>query len=246
MMRPPALPNAGAAAVAILIVVLGYSLPEGAAMASTAFDRFRFSFLEDKNSAREGLDIADLVQLSGDERVKAEDMLIAFLPDTRAVIGLGELHSKRAEPKLEALFDAERLALRASAAGLTPDIRSPDEMSYLTKALWQIRPDSRRIDGAIDVLGHADEWVWRHTAAEALSVVCHPSAVVALTKALDDSEGLVRYQAALGLLAIHGLPAPPVEPKNMVYRVMSADAATQEGGKHDILAAIAGRPLCAS
>jgi hypothetical protein len=49
---------------------------------SDAFERFRFSFFEDQNSARDGLDLSSLAQLSDDERVRAEDMLIAYLPDT--------------------------------------------------------------------------------------------------------------------------------------------------------------------
>src|ERR1700758_1003210 len=39
---------------------------------SDAFERFRFSFFEDQNSARDGLDLSSLAQLSDDERVRAE------------------------------------------------------------------------------------------------------------------------------------------------------------------------------
>lgn len=58
---------------------------------SPAFERFRFSFFEDNNSARDGLDTTALGELTGEERARAEDMLIDYLPDTRAVIGLGVL-----------------------------------------------------------------------------------------------------------------------------------------------------------
>ena len=68
--------------------------------ASAAFERFRYSFFEDPDSARQGLDTAALAQLEGEERTGAEDLLIRFLPDTRAVIGLGVLRSRRAEPQL--------------------------------------------------------------------------------------------------------------------------------------------------
>jgi hypothetical protein len=48
--------------------------------ASAAFERFRFSFFEDPDSARQGLDTTGLAQLEGEERARAEDMLIRFLP----------------------------------------------------------------------------------------------------------------------------------------------------------------------
>jgi hypothetical protein len=67
--------------------------------------------------------------------------------------------------------------------------------------------------------------------------------VQALSKALDDTEPLVRYHAARGLLLIHGLPVDTRDPAHMMYRVMSKDAARRNGGKQDILAAIDGRPI---
>jgi hypothetical protein len=79
-------------------------------MASAAFERFRFSFFADTNAARDGLDTAALAQLEGEERARAEDMLIGCLPDSRGVIGLGVLRSRRAEPQLAQLFEAERRA----------------------------------------------------------------------------------------------------------------------------------------
>ena len=58
------------------------------AMASPAFERFRFSFFEDPDSPRNGLDMEALAALEGEERSQAEDMLLQYLPDTRGVIGL--------------------------------------------------------------------------------------------------------------------------------------------------------------
>src|SRR5258705_2313977 len=66
-------------------------------MASAAFERFRFSFFEDPDSPRNGLDIKALAALEGEERSRAEDMLLQYLPDTRAVIGLGALGSRQAD-----------------------------------------------------------------------------------------------------------------------------------------------------
>jgi hypothetical protein len=77
-------------------------------VASPAFERFRFSFFEDPLSARDGLEMEALAALEGDERIRAEDMLLDYLPDTRAAIGLGALRSRRAEPALAELFEAEQ------------------------------------------------------------------------------------------------------------------------------------------
>ncbi len=201
-------------------------------MASPAFERFRFSFFEDPDSARQGLDTEALAALVGDERSRSEDMLLQYLPDTRGVIGLGVLCSRRAEPALVRLLEAER------ESGLGAQV-------YVAKALWQIRPDPRWLEAVTDVLASADEPMQRLTAAEALYDVRDPAGVRALVQALDDPEGLVRHHAARGLLALHGLPDNSTDPQHIMYRVMSNDAARRQGGKREILAAIAGRPISA-
>jgi len=148
---------------------------------SAAFECFRFSFFEDPDSARQGLDTPALAGLVGEERERAEAMLIAFLPDSRAIIGLGVLGSPKAEPYLAALFEAERVAQRASK--LRPDASwSPARLLHLVAALWRIRPDRRWPRGAIDVLGSATEPVERQGAAEALYDVRDPAAVQALVE----------------------------------------------------------------
>jgi hypothetical protein len=211
------------------------------AMTSAAFERFRFSFFEDEMSARDGLDTRALAELRGEEVTRAEDMLIGFLPDTRGVIGLGILRSSRAEPQLMQFFEAEQRGwCRAKAAG--EEFWSTHGLVYLAKALWRIRPDPRWRDAMIDVLGAAEDWK-RQPAVQALCDVCDPVAVQALIKALDDTEPLVRYHAARGLLLIHGLPTDYKDPAHMMYRVMSKDAARRDGGKQDIIAAIDGRPI---
>jgi HEAT repeat protein len=159
-------------------------------------------------------------------------MLLQYLPDTRGVIGLGALGSRRAEPALVQLFEAEQGS-------------DSSEQIYLAKALWQIRPNLRWLEALIEVLASADESVQRLTPAEALRHFRDSASVRALVKSLDDPEGLVRHHAARGLLALHGLPDNSKDPQHMMYRVMSNDAERHEGGKRDILAAIAGRPISA-
>ena len=204
-------------------------------MPSPAFERFRFSFFEDAYSARDGLDIVALAELQGDDRTQAEAMLLAYLPDTRGVIGLGELRSRKAEPALAALFEAERAAQNAST------------IVYLAKALWQIRPDPRWLAAVVEVLASAEFDMQRMNAAVALCVFRHPDAVQPLVKALDDSASLVRHHAARALLVLHGLldenGLEQPDSEHMMYRVMADDPARRAAGKRDVLAAISGRPI---
>src|SRR6201992_122042 len=156
----------------------------------TAFERFRFSFFEDKNSARDGLDLASLHELTSEERTKAEDMLIEFLPDSRGVIGLGELRSARAEPQLKAMFEAEQ----AERLG-DPENWYPCGLIDVARALWQIDRDPRWPAAIIPVLSSADDPIQREMAAEALCDVDDPAIIAALKVALDDPAPLVWHHA---------------------------------------------------
>ena len=214
-------------------------------MASAAFERFRFSFFEDEMSARDGLASSALAQLEGEEISRAEGMLIAFLPDTRGVIGLGILRSRRAEPELTRMFEAEQRAQREAetqdkTAGDEP--WPTDQLVYLAKSLWRIRPDRRWLDAILGILASGGEWQ-RQMAVEELRDVRDPVAEAALIEALDDTEPLVRHHAARGLLEMHGLPTETRDPAHMMYLIMSKDPARREGGKQAILAAIDGRPI---
>jgi hypothetical protein len=149
---------------------------------ASPFERFRFSFFEDPDLPRNGLDMKALAALEGEERSRAEDMLLQYLPDTRGVIGLGALGSRRAGPALVQLFEASQGS-------------DSSEQVYLAKAIWQIQPNPRWLAAVIEVLASADEPMRRLTAAEALYDFRDPVTVGALVKALDDPEGLVRHHA---------------------------------------------------
>lgn len=215
---------------------------------SSAFERFRWSFFEDENWWRDGLDKSALLELEGDQRGRAEAMLLRHLPDDRGIIGLGELRSQRARPQLLRLFDAERQAQRKARRAPDSDWL-PYRMLNLAKALWQIQPDPSSLAVVTDVLASADLDLQRMDAAIALAVFRDPGAVRALVQALDDPAKLVRHHAARSLLLIYGLQdeADIMEhgSEHMMYRVMSDDPVRHAGGKRDILAAIAGRPLAA-
>jgi HEAT repeats/PBS lyase HEAT-like repeat len=188
-----------------------------------------------RHHATRGLfDPEALAQLEGEERSRAEEMLIGFLPDSRGIVGLGALRSRRAEPQLVKLFEAERQA----PSGSTRDA----DLMDLARALWLIDPDPRWIKVAIEMLASSDNSATRQRAARALDNVRDPAAVQALIKALDDPEPWVGFYAASGLLAIYGLPSSQGR-SDMVLSIVAVDAAQREGGKRDVLAAIAGRPL---
>ena len=232
-----------ASALAFLFLAsVPYFAFAGSPEMSAAFHRFKYSFFEDPTSARDALDISSLTALEGNERVKAETMLLEFLPDSRAVIGLGVLRSRKAEAELMRLFDVKRrqqLEAQHDAQMQPggPDEWHPSAMLYLAHALWRIHPDPRWPQAVIEALSSARHWVFRQEAVEALYGINEPAAVQALTNALDDEEPLVRHAAA------RGLPVQPTDPQDMTIRVMSGDAARRESGKRDILAAIVGRSV---
>jgi len=239
----------GALTVAVCLSL--HAAPASAQEAKTgspAFERFRWSFFDNKDSWRDGLDREALLQLAGEERSRAEDMLTRLLPDERGIIGLGELRSSRAEPQLVRLFNAERQAQRAAKRAADSGWL-PYRLLHLAKALWQIRPDPRWLAAVTEVLASADLDIQRQDAAATLSVFHDPAAVRALVNALDDPAKLVRHHAARALLMIHGLGDEADfmshGPEHMMFRVMSNDSARREGGKRDILAAIAGRTISA-
>jgi HEAT repeat protein len=211
---------------------------------SAAFERFQYSFFKDPTSAQDGLDTASLASIAGAERTQAETLLIDFLPDSRAVIGLGVLRSKKAEPLLIPLFDHD---LKEHAEAVRDAQKLPDynplRLVFLARALWLIDPDPRWQNAAIEVLASGYYWMHRQEAAEALSAMHTPKAVKALTRALDDQEPPVRFSSARALLAIYGVEYDPKDVQSMVYRVMAHDAARRASGKRDVLAAIAGKAM---
>jgi hypothetical protein len=231
------------AAAAAAWPILPGEAGDGSKPRSAEFQRFQQSFFEDSNSARDGLDEPALAALQGSERAAAEEMLIAFLPDARGIIGLGILRSKKTAPQLQALFDGELRAWRAALQKRDLDT-TPNKLIYLAKTLWLINPQRAYLDALAEILKLADFEMQRHSAAEAFFVFRDPAAVPALVKALDDQDELVRFAAAQSLLAIHGLPDQPgTDAQHMMYRVMNADASIRLAAKGEILSAIEGKSI---
>ncbi len=208
---------------------------------SPAFDAFRYSFLEDANLECDGVDMASLKTLQNREREMAERMLIEALPDLRAVIGLGVLRSRRAEPRLIELFEFECAA--AQAARIAGDRRwRARALIPIAQALWRIAPQPRYARAIAGTLRCAPSWTERMDAGMALAEMPLPEVEDALIEALDDRDALVRHHAARALLTIHGLDFDARAINHMVYRVMAEDPERREGGRRDVIAAADGAP----
>lgn len=209
---------------------------------SAAFDRFRFSFFLDACSARNGLDLTAARELEGVERTLGETMLLASLPDTRCIIGLGVIGSERAMRPLELLLAAEAGDWRAAQSAARMEY-APTRIIEAARALWLIRPDRRWLEAMLEVLALSRAASHRADAALRLDAFRTIHAVPALVNALDDCDALVRHHAARTLLAIHGLDHASKDPEHALYRVMADDLVRRESGKRDVVRAVAGAPI---
>ena len=219
------------------------TVANGTKAPSTAFERFRYSFIEDPKSAQDALDLAALRALDGAERAQAEDILLNLLPDGRGIIGLGVLRSKRAAAALVSLLQIERQEeIQADRDHLE---YWSDRPVNIAKSLWYIEPTPQWLSIIINELATRPQWTTRMNAAEALLDICDPHATTALVQALDDKEALVRHHVARALLATHGLSVETRDPKHMLYRVMAKDEEERQVAVKDILKVIDGRRLCA-
>lgn len=156
---------------------------------SEDFERFRKSnfFGSAFSAIHDGLDLPALTALDGDDRAKAEALLLKALPEGRAVIGLGEIRSKKAEALLRKL------------------VGSPEIAVELAVALYRISGDTSGVKAIIDTLrDQRNHWNRRMDAAIALRHFRTQAVADALLDALHDPEGLVRYHVSNSLLILYG------------------------------------------
>ena len=130
-------------------------------------------------SARIGLATAALAQLQGEEASQAEQMLIGLLPDARAVIGLGILRSRRAEPELTRMFEAEQRAQREAKlkTGLKTTLPAMNHGRPTNWSIWRSRSGESVPIGAgltpslafwpLATIG-SGRWLWKSSAASAI------------------------------------------------------------------------------
>jgi hypothetical protein len=215
---------------------------EAAKPRSPTFEEFRFSFFEDPDSARDQLVTAPLLELHGEERALAEQMLLDFLPDGRAIIGLGLLRSKRAKPRLLEIFAAERIKAIGLYATRESDVTLLD-LIWSAQALWRIQPSLSYAQALIENLRASANDTDRSEAAAALADMPIPEVDSALLGCLDDPDTVVRYHVARSLLLIHGQTPNDLDVHSVMARIGSNDPERRGSGKRDLLAAISNKPL---
>ena len=195
-------------------------------MVSEALTRFKYCFFEDPYSARDYLDTESAEVLEGEDRVCAETMLLDFLPDLRAVIGLGVLRSRKALPALRARFES---------APTGPFSYGQVETAL---AIYRIEPDSRMAAYLGEALVRASDWSARMQAALALANLPVGEAAPALLQGLEDADKLIRHHAAAALLRLHGIGWNADDLEHPTVRIMSGSVAIQERARGEIRAAI--------
>jgi hypothetical protein len=157
------------------------------------------------------------------------------------IIGLRELRSRRAEPELRRLFNAERAqraAKRRSGASSSPSIGTRTRKGPCSAA----RPSSSCRSAKCQA----------QRAANRSGASWSPSRLGYLAKALwqirpdprwrgDDRNACFCGSTCIGTTLLWRFLSAEVinDPGHMMYRVGSDDLARRNGGKRDILAAIA-------
>ncbi len=172
-----------------------------------AFDAFLKSnfFGNPYNAWHDGLEVQRLTKLEGEELAQAEAILLNNLPDSRAVVGLGEIRSQKALEPLRKLVAAQQQSATEAAVALT-----------------KIVGDTSGIHGIIQTLSNPQNfWSQRMDAAIALSSFRSAAAINALVAALEDLAPLVRHHATMSLLTIYGhVAANSLETPQIAIKIM--------------------------
>ncbi len=141
----------------------------------------------------DGIDTKSVTRLRGEEREKAEEMLIGAMESGShwAAMGLRELRSKRAVPHLKKKLPTADGDLRLQIA----------------LALCFIEKTTQYVDYIIEILSDDSFFASRLNAAITLRHFPIPKVIDALFNAVSDPEYLVRNHACESILYIYGLPA---------------------------------------
>ena len=182
-----------------------------AAGRSPAFVAFRRQFFEDADVRRDGFDLEPLRALEGGERRLAERMLIAALPDSRALLGLSALASPRAIRRLRAIF---------AGAG-----RDGGLLIAAAAACYACDPNPRYALAVAERLRTAPAASERRDAAAALAQMPVAEVEDALDGALDDLDPMVRHHAARALLTLYGAPVDATGMRALAQRIVAREPA---------------------
>jgi len=163
----------------------------------------------------DGIDEKSVTYLKGEEREKAEDMLIESLAEGNyyAAMGLRELRSEKAIPALlEHLF--------SGSGKLTVEI---------SVALCMIKDTFEYVPHIIDVMKKHPFWTQRMSAAIALRRFPTEDVVEALyERVAKDPDYIVRNHASETILFLHGLE-PSISMHKEIFKLMITDYDKSDG-----------------
>jgi hypothetical protein len=208
----------------------------GLRMSSKAFEDFQRVYFREERDPREGTPTHLLLRLQGDERIEAENQLIAALEkgDSWAITSLGAARCKLAAEPLKKLF----------ARPYDENKDFSDSKVNIALALWRIEQFSQAFDEIVRVLRKRPEDIdedgedfsfnhfERMDAAIALREFRTPESIEELIRALDDPFNLVRCHAAESLGMMCG-PYPVIQDYSI--GVMSKDPVKRATAKQAIL-----------
>jgi hypothetical protein len=144
-------------------------------------------------AAFDQLDLDALESLSGEERERAEELLLVKLPldrDPRVVEALVLLRSQRAEPILRSeLAQAPRGRYLVQVAA----------------ALWQLVRDPIGLTQLVGMASYPSELGLRHAAIREIGMMSPEASLAPLTTLLSDGHESVRRTASNALIKAHGL-----------------------------------------
>ncbi len=132
-----------------------------------------------------------------------------------------------------AIFEAERAAAQAARAAGDAEWRGYGLIAAAL-AQWRREPRPRYVRAIIERLKFAPSRCERMEAAAALAQMPTPEADAALVEALDDSDALVRHQAACALMAIYGVAVDAGPLQNM--RALATQGEGSDGGRREFAA----------
>ncbi|MBD3407436.1 MAG: hypothetical protein GF411_15065 [Candidatus Lokiarchaeota archaeon] len=149
----------------------------------------------------DGIDPTAAARLTGEERAKAEDMLIESLKEGShyAARGLGEMKSQKAIPILKEILSKSQRHLKIETAA----------------ALNQIENTTKYVKYITEILTSNAHWSTKIVAAMRLKRYKTQEAIDALFQGMLDHDYLVRNHSAESLLHIHGFPASISEYKEI-------------------------------
>jgi hypothetical protein len=176
-------------------------------MPSPEWNHFMRNFFGDPYEMwHDGIDSTASKRLSGEERVKGEEMLIESMKEGSywAPMGLREMGSKKAIPIMKEILDQTHSRL----------------MIEIAHALNVLEKTTEYLPYIIRVLKDAGFWSSRMDAARMLKNYNTPEVIEGLYASVQDEDYLVRNHSSESLLHIHGLPASISEYKEIFAEII--------------------------